>query len=1350
MVDDKPKIETNDRPSESTTAVDRLRDDATPERDSTRTQNSEKDQSKPESMPKESDSSKQTDSRFLHDNWKALVENNAKLTAKQKDELKSSFEVLEANGDKKISDFRKFIAEIGKISTAHGADTEARINAFAKLANTLANYPNAVDLPAERVLQARNIEALSQIADSFAQSAPHESAPPREVDGSLSKTGDGYEHAASRALQIALKDKAVMDKLIAEGKLPAGDWVFVPAAKGSTADSLKIDGMLVDMKSGKAVFIDFAMHQRGRTPYARLIDKLNTNDHKNLFKDGSLKHPWALTLDNESTGRNLDTGEISAKVDSTRVLERLGSYLKGTQPQDLGFTTVRQDPPFQYDLAKLKADLGGRFPNFAPVYGELEAAILTQERGEKVQTRQQELSEIAKYKNSSRPELRMFGFSAEAAARSSEELQMGTDFFNRGLRAAVEAEKYGALDKLYAGKSPDVKFSVGVDSSYSIPSKYAGQRFIAITGDDTTGSNGRSKAASEVRIYANGDVLVRPGGGTFQPIGNVQDLGQNIARQLQKDGIDPRAFKSQIKELFRLGKNFERIATDIQAINDGTMTGDRFWSNHPELKLLANGIGNGEATQRAAQERRPIYDARQKIDATADLSRLPDKTKEELAQRAVDLEKTGFKKLSLQNVRTVMQLESTGMETKQAVDAVRFQTALGKDAETWSANELKKAFENTKQVQSQDFPRTSELPDVFRMKQLQGELGVDAQTAQTLFKFKSMLPAASTADLVAVKQLYDSIKAAGIQSFNQESAANIFTKHGNLPKTVIDEMGRLSKTHKSNLKPEELASTAARNVQIEAQYGVDKITADKIRNAVSDLLTSGAPHGMVHDAAALMETRNVPKTEAIQLARTMSELRERQSFSSFQHLSDTASLVQSAGKLSESIRADFQNLLAEGIKKHQNDFSKLRSFLENEVFQRGTSGGAHEKDWARLFDGMGKNESELARFLGLPADAAKQKQALEAFQKLYETNQIPQTQQPREQMMSVALVEAKLQGNQTFVRLTDETRMTDALKQLTDRTLQRMPANPAEQGDFLSKQLKAAMRKQLGVATDSELPTALRTFRIKIVDSDSKSLKVVQTHPTDSASIEIPRKLISENPKGVLVDAYTNLTGLNIINMLKEKGSGEATMRSLEPMLNKIASQAEKIVGARSVALATQERPAITAEAASSDRKITLDPKKPLVTTWDGENLSFGGEHFHVNSEIEKLEKERETRVKDLEEQYKKASELAEQTKNAEDIARARALETQLAAERQSLKVVSELRQAMTGQRGQAAQEKARSLVKTAADRAIEERLTPKERGGGVPISRAAAMAMVVSSLAFMYFGANAPAQASSYEGSFR
>ncbi len=348
-------------------------------------------------------------------------------------------------------------------------------------------------------------------------------------------------------------------------------------------------------------------------------------------------------------------------------------------------------------------------------------------------------------------------------------------------------------------------------------------------------------------------------------------------------------------------------------------------------------------------------------------------------------------------------------------------------------------------------------------------------------------------------------------------------------------------------------------------------------------------------------------------------------------------------------------------------------------------------------------------------------------------------------------IEAELKGNANFEHLTDAARQKAALTQLSERSVQHLAdkKNNTERGEYLTQQLKAALRKQLGVSTDAQLPESLRKMQVKVVDGDGTASKVVQHDTTHDNNIEIPAKLLQENPKAAIAEAYTHAAGLTLIDALKAKGNEGVTFTSIKPMLDKIASQAESIVKTQVASIASREQAAMPAETTSSDRKIVLDPQKPLITTFDGENLVFAGEKFNVKTEIATLEKERSERVKDLESMAKRAKEIADSSKTADDVAKLKLIEGQLASAKQSLQVVGELKLAMNGERGASAQSHALKLVKTAADRAIAERMGPKANGGGVPLSRGAAMAMVITTLAFMYVGNNSPAHADSYETSF-
>lgn len=339
-------------------------------------------------------------------------------------------------------------------------------------------------------------------------------------------------------------------------------------------------------------------------------------------------------------------------------------------------------------------------------------------------------------------------------------------------------------------------------------------------------------------------------------------------------------------------------------------------------------------------------------------------------------------------------------------------------------------------------------------------------------------------------------------------------------------------------------------------------------------------------------------------------------------------------------------------------------------------------------------------------------------------------------------------GTANFAKLTDKSKMAGALQELNERVAQRMPAADKERGAFLEAQLRSALRKQLGVATDRDLPESLRNLKVQVVAGDGAP-RVVQDLNSKHPVIEISSAQLKTNATNTMIDAYSKAAGLALISSAGEKGNLPVTMRAIEPMINDITDRARKVVFEQAQkAQETSTRPAV-AETAASDRKAVIDLSKPLVTAWDGENLTFGSEKFHMTSEVEKAARETAERVQKLEAELAQAKEKAAAEKSSESRQLALRLQSQLDAERQNLSVVTELRESMAGQRGAAAQDKARGLVKSAADRAITEHLNNRRVGGGgsVGLSRAAAATMVITSLAFMLAGNNsAAASENSYQ----
>lgn len=344
-------------------------------------------------------------------------------------------------------------------------------------------------------------------------------------------------------------------------------------------------------------------------------------------------------------------------------------------------------------------------------------------------------------------------------------------------------------------------------------------------------------------------------------------------------------------------------------------------------------------------------------------------------------------------------------------------------------------------------------------------------------------------------------------------------------------------------------------------------------------------------------------------------------------------------------------------------------------------------------------------------------------------------------------------GTANFAKLTDKSALSAALQELSERTAQRLPAADKDRGEFLQAQIRSSLRKQLGIATDRDLPEALRNLKVQIVAGDAAP-RVVQDLNSKHPVLEISSAQLKANASRTLVDAYSAAAGLTLINTAGEKGNLPVTMRSLEPMINDITQKARNIAfeQAQRSDDSSKKPAAVSAEAAASDRRPVIDTSKPIVTAWDGENLTFGGEKFHMNTEIEKAARETAERVQKLEGDLQKAKEqaLAEKTTEARQLALR--LQTQLDAERQNLTVISELRESVSGQRGAAAQDKARGLIKTAADKVVNDHLNNRRSGGSGSggLSRAAAAALVITTITSMLVSPKESSAAEVYQGQFK
>ncbi|MBX9685885.1 MAG: hypothetical protein K2X27_04230 [Candidatus Obscuribacterales bacterium] len=1014
---------------------------------------------------------KNADVKHLEDNWKTLVGDNSKLDDKQKESLRSALETLDKSGNStRSAEFRRLIEAMSELAKANGPEAQARVEALSKIAKTIANYPKGIFPPIDRLITAENLEGLKAAADSMAQAAKHKENPPLDMTGKPAKDGHGYEHAASQALQHALNDPAALTKAIREGKLPPGNWVFVPSAGGSTADNLKIDGQLIDLKTGKTVFLDFAMHEpgQGANQYRTLNSAedpaiANSKDGKlrKTWNNGQSRYPGSLTLDEGSMGWDKSTGNADpSKVKSTEVLERLGAMLKGEQIQHIidsqstpamreavrqRFEGCSQSAPRQFDIAGLRSRLGGELFNFAPVATPTEAALMSEESGKPVKTTDQEVTEISdKFRRSGDAGLYHLGQSAEAARHSTVEQVSASTFFEQSTRAAVELDKFNARDALYGkGKMPKLDFDLqlgGRGSENGLPRQYENRSYVGMTGDDRSGAR-----PTEVRIYDNGDILVRTtrndNGNVsrdFKVVGNVRDLKGDLARELQKYGLNSPSHTALIKAFGDLADpvKFNQMTRDLQDARAGRMSEADFWSKHPEMLLMADGVQNGEAASRAATDMRPFAETRAKVDADPELSKLSNAEKDAIANKYLELKDLSkdFRKFSMKDVQTVIELEKGGLSTEAAGEAVQMKRSLRKDAETWNASELRSNYDSAKAAQARDLATVKDLAEVHRIRTLQSQLKVDAATAQGLHAVrKNYLPDATIADLEAVNKMHGDMKAAGLSAVTIQESGRIYSKAGALSSAEISEMARI-RSALPRLKAEELAGMAVRNVQVESLYGADKAKADEIRAKAEELAKNGKPLESVHDAAALMVLDGKSEAKALELAPAISELRGRHNFAGFSELANTAGLLQSIRQAAgDNIKADFEKMVFDGIKAHGSDLSKLKNHILDAILL--TPEGPQSADWEKLYDRVEscKTEADLARLFNLPADAAAQKAALEAYRKAFQSD-------------VAAAVEAPPAMNLTDV----ERRGLDLAKDLRKGDFAALSlTNRAEVGEFL-------------------------------------------------------------------------------------------------------------------------------------------------------------------------------------------------------------------------------------------------------------------------------------------------------------
>ncbi|MBY0546445.1 MAG: hypothetical protein K2W95_04095 [Candidatus Obscuribacterales bacterium] len=643
----------------------------------------------------------------LRANWATLVGNNSLLSPARRAELAVARENLVNEPASRQAEFRTLIDELATIektkpaNEAHRAELKAKAEAIAKIAEVSGKFPKVVNIPVERINANNNLTALQSIAKSLAESAPFlkepgkadgRAAPPKNQQfESVYTDGKAFEYRLGQAFQEALRDTATIKQLIASKKFPPGDWVFVPTAPGSALDHMKCDGIMFDLSTGKALFFDFSSPAPApgqRELYGAYREKLGQGE------------PWAFSIDRDHIGFDRRSGKktYTLPVDKRAVLEHIGQFAEGKLPQHLGLTGQTQPKPDLVDVADLTKKLG-ELPSARPVDGTMEAQVLTREEGKTVRSTAQELADhaaklSAETARSANENALLNG--ARDASRFATDLDACADKLQEGLRAAVEADKFGTTDLGFGGsKNPNPTIiKTGIDSTEGCPHRYRDVDYVAIEGGSIR------TPAVEVRLYPNGEIVFVQTDGRkskYLPMGKVGDFGDKALKQLVELGYDPADYRTSAKKFgqMKFPVDFVQLQKDIRDLQASNITKDVFWAKYAELRLLAGSVHYGNDQSRAARDGRPVYEA---VDVHPTLGSMTEAEKQAFTKKTVRLQQaqtSNETKLTVDDVKSIQEMEKAGKLTEHEAAKLYKEMGSGRsEADLKAAAEL---FERMKE-----------------------------------------------------------------------------------------------------------------------------------------------------------------------------------------------------------------------------------------------------------------------------------------------------------------------------------------------------------------------------------------------------------------------------------------------------------------------------------------------------------------------------------------------------------------------------------------------------------------------------------------------------------------------------
>ncbi len=807
------------------------------------------------------------DLTYLKTNWATLVENNKLLSDGQRTELRVARDNLATASTAKQKEFRRLIDEIANLERTNPARANERAGAVAKIAEIAGKFPDRIHVPVDNVLKATDVDALKQVAETLSQSAPHLEKPAKAgtVDPSLRDAegmrkavdldGKAFEYQSSQAIQKALQNKVLLAEMISKGRFPAGNWMYVPSAPGSALDHMNCDGMLVDLDSGRALFFDFAMPSKGHDgrPHGAYRLKVGTVDKHGRPKSAE---PWAFSVERDVLGFEAKTDGYTGDVKAELLLEQIAAYHDGKLPERLigKGTPVTQPAPDLINVKKLKTQLG-EFPSARPVNSDVEAAVLSREEKKPVRSTQKEMADteraLRKVSSPTKAEATMLDGIQSAKSHVSEVNKLG-GLFADGVRAAVEADRFGVSERAYGGQThpnPDIRAG-GPDVSEKCPKPYKGVPYIEMKGGNLKPTPA-SLSASQVRIYPNGDVVLVPqwSTDTYIPIGKIQDLGDLALKALVEAGYDPADFRDAAKKFRKT--NFAELQEDLAKRAADTMTEADFWKKYPELKMLADAVHYGAEQAQAAKDHRPIFEARNEIDNHGDLSLLKEAEKQALAEKTAKLRKSD-RTISVEDAKAILEIEKAGgLSEADATKARKFQQQVD-PAESWTPKDAATKYQQAEQARAKDYPSRTTV-EAHQIEELRTRLGVTAPAANDCFELRQKMGNSTPdTDLKSAAELFQRMrqkyKGKGCAPPTAETVAELYGKHKAITDVEIAEMAKIARKHPGQGLAD-IATVAKRNLEME---GIRPLI-ERAQKLWSDMDAGALPKNVNKEFAYIME-----------------------------------------------------------------------------------------------------------------------------------------------------------------------------------------------------------------------------------------------------------------------------------------------------------------------------------------------------------------------------------------------------------------------------------------------------------------------------------------------------------------